>query len=274
MRRKLFAALAAVLAAVLVLLAVPLGLRLAMPAYPAALAADNAAEKITGTYLVSQAAQADHSLLVFGSSELGTTDICTHPVNFFRGSGLRVDLVGRGSCQSLIHALAVGAQGENLRGRQVVLITAPQSYVSGGIASDLFMANYSQQQLLDILADGQVPDAIKTYLSRRVQDLFARYEADAGAAPQAHTAGDVLSAAWASGAPVWYLAPYAGLTRCLLDAKDLASSRRLMAQYPASAAEPLDLRFDWQAEEAAALAQAAEMATNNDFYMQIGRAHV
>lgn len=270
MKKRVLAALAAVLAVALVLAAIPLALRASMPAYPAALAADNANEKITGTYLVAQAARADNSLLIFGSSELKTTDICTHPANFFAGSGLRVDLVGRGSCQSIIHALAVGAQGEKLRGKQVVIITAPQSYVAGGIASDLFMANYSQQQLLDILADNQVPDEIKTYLSARVQTLFAQYEADTGETPQAHTAGDVLSAARQAGAPAWPLAPYAAMTRYLLDAKDLAASKRLMDQYPDTPARPLDLSFDWEAEEAKALEQAAEMVTNNDFFMQDG----
>jgi len=270
MRKRVLAALAALAACAAVLFAVPAVYRAAMPDYPASLAAENAEEKITNVYLVAQAAKQEQSLLIFGSSELKTTDICTHPANFFRGSGLQVDLVGRGSCQSLIHALAVGAQGEGLRGKKIVLITAPQSYVEGGIAPDLFLANYSERQLLNILTDKTVPDGLKRYLAGRVQTLFSEYASSNGANPEAHTAGDVLSRAWTQDAPRWYLAPYTALTDYLLTAKDLAAARALMAADETGGAEPSGLRFDWEEEERRALAQAEEMVTNNDFYMQDG----
>ncbi len=269
MRKKVLAALAALAACAAVLIAIPAVYRAAMPDYPASLAAENAEEKITNVYLVSQAAKQADSLLIFGSSELKTTDIRTHPANFFRGSGLQVDLVGRGSCQSLIHALAVGAQGEGLRGKKIVLITAPQSYVAGGLAPDMFLANYSERQLLNILSDEAVPDALKRYLAGRVQTLFSEYEASNGANPEAHTAGDALSRAWADDAPRWYLAPYTALTNYLLTARELAGARPLLADGE-SADGPLNLRFDWEEAERLALAQAGEMVTNNDFYMQDG----
>ena len=268
MKRVIAAALLTVALCAAAVAAVPLVLEQTMPAYPSSLASDDAEEKITGMWLVEQGAKADNSLLIFGSSELKTSDIVTHPANFFAGSGLQVDLVGRGSCQSIIHALAIGAQGETLQNRQIVLITAPQSYVAEGIASDLFMANYSQQQLLDILADDSIPAEIKTYLSTRVQQLFDAYEADTGLTPEEGSAGDLLSAAWASGKNPWYLEPYAALTRWLLHAKDLATSRSVVADYEDAAPVPLDLHFDYQKALDEAMAQAAEMVTNNDFTMQ------
>ena len=127
-----------------------------VPDYPDTLGADpGVTEKITGETLVAAAAAEPDSLVIFGSSELKTTDICTHPANFFAGKrcGFQVDLVGRGSCQSLVHALSIAGSGEALRGKKIVLITAPQSYVEGGIAPDLFMANFSGQQALHMLAD-------------------------------------------------------------------------------------------------------------------------
>ena len=268
MKRVIAAALLTVALCAAAVAAVPLVLEQTMPAYPSSLASDDAEEKITGMWLVEQGAKADNSLLIFGSSELKTSDIVTHPANFFAGSGLQVDLVGRGSCQSIIHALAIGAQGETLQNRQIVLITAPQSYVAEGIASDLFMANYSQQQLLDILADDSIPAEIKTFLSTRVQQLFDAYEADTGLAPEEGSAGDLLSAAWAAGQNPWYLEPYAALTRWLLHAKDLAISRSVVADYEDAAPVPLDLHFDYQKALDEAMAQAAEMVTNNDFTMQ------
>lgn len=260
--------LAAVLAA---LAAVPAWLRAAMPEYGPSHAGRYAAEKTTNAWLVSQAAEQDANLLIFGSSELKTTNICSHPYNFFEGSGLSVDLVGRGSCQSLIHALNVGAQGEKLRGGKIVLITAPQSYVETGIAPDMFMANYSERELLSILGDGDVPEEIKTYIAKRAQELFAAYENNTGVNPAAHTAGDVMSRAWADGAARWPFAPYAALSGWLLETKDMAEAKTLLEERDGGVWEGAPaLDFDWAAGEEKALAQAGEMVTNNDFYMEDG----
>ncbi len=260
--------LAAVLAA---LAAVPVCLRAFMPDYGPVHAGQYAGEKTTNAWLVSRAAQQDNNLLIFGSSELKTTDICSHPYNFFAGSGLSVDLVGRGSCQSIIHALNVGGQGEELRGKKIVLITAPQSYVEGGIAPDLFMANYSERQLLNILGDGAVPETVKAYLAGRVQALFAAYADNPGSNPVAHSGGDVVSRAWANGAPRWPYVPYAALSGWLLEAKDLAGAWKLLSERDGGewTGSPV-LDFDWTVWEEKASAQAAEMVTNNEFYMQDG----
>lgn len=60
----------------------------------------NHTEKITGRIRLQQSAAQEDTLLIFGSSELRTTEISTHPANFFAGkrAGFQVDLIGRGSC--------------------------------------------------------------------------------------------------------------------------------------------------------------------------------
>lgn len=271
MRRKLLAAVGFAAAAVLAVAGVRLAVVRTMPDYPDAIgSAPEVIEKITGEYLVEQAAMEPDSLLIYGSSELKTTDICTHPANFFadKRCGFQVDLVGRGSCQSLVHALSIAASGDALRGKQVVLITAPQSYVAEGIAPDLFMANFSEQQVLSMLADDTISDEIKQYLSQRVQTLIAQYYEETGVSLQRYTAAGLLTAAWAEGDSfsAALLTPYAAASRWLLDTRDLVSARRAMAGYADAASETRPI--DWEAEAAAALAQAEQMVTNNDFYMQ------
>ena len=242
--------------------------------YPDALGLDpEVTEKITGEYLLTAAAAEPDSLIVFGSSELKTTDICTNPANFFaeKRCGFQVDLVGRGSCQSLVHALSIAGSGEALRGKKVVLITAPQSYVEGGIAPDLFMANFSGQQALRMLADDTIPDEIKQYLSSRVQQLMAQYGAEYGAAPEAYTAAGLLTKAVAAENALTqaFLRPYAAVSRWLLDTKDAATAAGIMRAYSdVTAAGPQEV--DWDAELEAALCQAQQMATNNDFFMLDG----
>lgn len=270
MKRFLLTALCCVLAAALALSGVGALLRGSMPDYPDAIGLDpNVSEKITGEFLVRQAA-AEGDLLIFGSSELKTTEIGSHPANFFadKRCGFQISLVGRGSCQSLVHAMSIAASGDALEGRKVVLITAPQSYVPTGIAPDLFLANFSEQQMLTILQDKSLSDETRRYLAGRVQTLIAQYRDTYGEELQKYTAAGLLSKAVASDhrAAAAVLLPYAALSRRLLDARDLASSRRAMAGFSDSPSLPRPV--DWAAEEAAALAQASEMSTNNEFGMQ------
>ena len=148
-----------------------------MPPFRDSVGDHNDTEKITGEYLVELSAAQDDTLLIFGSSELRTTYIPTHPANFFAGkrAGFQVDLIGRGSCQSLIHAIELAASGDSLRGEKMVLITSPQSFVPEGIAPDLFMANFSAQQYLDLLNDPELSDEVKQYLTGRIAEMLAAY---------------------------------------------------------------------------------------------------
>ena len=84
-KKKIFLSLlCCLLCAAAILTGVTLWIRGTMPDYPDSLGSDpNVTEKITGLYLMRQAAQEPDTLLVFGSSELKTTDICSHPANFF-----------------------------------------------------------------------------------------------------------------------------------------------------------------------------------------------
>ena len=271
MRKVCGRALLCLAAALLGLFAVRLIVEKTMPRYPEALGNTLDVEKITGTYLVKTAAERDDTLTVFGSSELKTFEIPTHPANFFAGkrAGFQVDLVGRGSCQSLVHAMAIGASGDSLEGKKIVLITAPQSYVEGGIAPDLFLANFSEQQMLTLLADDDIPEDTRQYLAGRVQRLILQYNAQNGTGLQTHTAAGLLSKAWTGddGALKTVLSPYAAISKWLLDTKDMAVSARLIRRSEASSAEVGNYPIDWAQEEEAALAQGRLQAANNDFYM-------
>ena len=269
--RKAIKAFLCVAAAVLGLLSVRLAVQKTMPAYPEALGNTLDVEKITGTYLVKEAAELPDTLTIFGSSELKTFEIPTHPANFFAGkrAGFQVNLVGRGSCQSLVHAMAIGASGNSLTGKKIVLITAPQSYVEGGIAPDLFLANFSEQQLLTLLADEEIPEATRQYLAGRVQNLISQYNAQNGTNLETHTAAGLLSKAWVgdNSALKTVLSPYAAISRWLLDTKDLAVSARLIRRggFPANEAKPGEI--DWAQEETLAQETAQSQATNNDYFM-------
>ncbi|WP_195282407.1 D-alanyl-lipoteichoic acid biosynthesis protein DltD [Harryflintia acetispora] len=244
-----------------------------MPPYLDAVGESSHTEKITGRYLLQESAARDDALIIFGSSELRTTEISTHPANFFAGkrAGFQVNLIGRGSCQSIIHAIQIAASGDSLSGKKVALITSPQSYVPEGIAPDLFLANFSPQQYLELLADGDLSPEVKRAISARVAELFREYEAlpDAAATDPAirwraeHRAGPGLLSGLRDAA----LTPYYALRRVLYDLKDRVSARRLLESSggPLPAAGTADI--DWAVEEQAAINHARQMTGNNDFGM-------
>ena len=276
LRQVLLPTLGLLLAAALILWGVGSALIRTMPPWRDSVGNQNAAEKVTGCYLLAQSAAQEDTLLLFGSSELRTTEICTHPANFFAGkrAGFQVDLIGRGSCQSLIHALQIAASGDSLRGKKVVLITSPQSYVAGGIAPDLFYANFSAQQYLALLEDDSLSPQLKQYLSGRVAKLLADYAALPDAAP-VDPALQLLAKQQSqpsalAGAATALLTPYYALSGYLGSLRDLAAARPLLAAGEDTAAPVQPDPIDWAAEEAAAVAQAEQMSANNEFGMEDG----
>lgn len=244
-----------------------------MPQYKNSVGEETGAEKITGCWLLKQSAAREDNLIIFGSSELRTTEIPTHPANFFAGKrcGFQVNLVGRGSCQSLIHAIQIAASGDALTGKKVALITSPQSFVPEGIAPDLFMANFSPQQYLALLEDPDLSDEVKREISARAAALLSGYGALPGSSP---TDPAIRWKAECRAAPNpasefrdRLLSPYYAFSRYLLGLKDQARSRKLLR----SAAAPLPAmgtgEIDWEAEERDAASRAKQMTGNNAFGM-------
>lgn len=97
-RQVLLPALTLLLCAMLLFAGIGAAITGTMPVWRDSVGERICTEKITGLYLLEQSALQDDTLLIFGSSELRTTEISTHPANFFAGKrcGFQVDLIGRG----------------------------------------------------------------------------------------------------------------------------------------------------------------------------------
>lgn len=276
LRRGLFSILTLAVCAVLAFFAVGALVSGTMPPYRQSAGNDNYTEKITGQYLLEQSAREPDTLFIFGSSELRTTEIPTHPAKFFAGkrAGFQVDLIGRGSCQSIIHAIQIAASGDIITGRKVVLITSPQSYVPDGIAPDQFAANFSPQQYLALLEDDSLSKEVKTAISRRVAELLGEYQQFPDAAPIDPTirllAGSYGEPTLLGQAEKTALAPYYAVSKSLYRVKDMATSAKLLKSLPDEEDKSSLSEIDWEREEAAAIKAAGEMSTNNDFGMLDG----
>lgn len=273
LRRALISAAALLTSIVLLFYVAYECVTVTMPPYADCIGNVNYTEKMTGLCLLKQSAARDDNLIIYGSSELPTFEISTNPANFFAGKrcGFQVNLVGRGSCQSIIHALSIAASGDALKGKKVVLITSPQSYVPEGIAPDLFMANFSPQQYMELLRAKDLSADVKRYFSGRVLELFDRYEAAGGDAKPdpairalaEQTARPTAAAAVRNGA----LSPYYAFSRYLYDLKDRVNARALLGAVKEVPSPAKSARIDWAQEEQNALAQAASMTGNNNFRM-------
>lgn len=269
MKKTLLSAAAFLCALVLVFVGVFAVVTATMPNYRDNAGDGNYTEKMTGLYLVQQSAQREDNLIIFGSSELRTTEISTHPANFFAGkrAGFQVNLVGRGSCQSLTHAMAIAASGDALRGKKVVLITSPQSYVPEGIVPDLFAANFSAQQYLELLTADDLSDEVKRDISARVGALLGDYEAAPPYIGTQALASHIAAPTLFSDAKNAVLSPYYAFSRYLYDLKDITTARKLLNSLPPDAPTIQLPPIDWDSEEKTALAEAQSMTDNNDYEM-------
>ncbi|NLM60566.1 MAG: D-alanyl-lipoteichoic acid biosynthesis protein DltD [Clostridiales bacterium] len=278
MKRLLAAGISALIGVVLLFAAAGELIKHNMPPYLDSIGDDNYIEKITGLYLVEQSAKRDSNIIIYGSSELRTLNISTHPANFFRGqrNGIQVNLVGRGSCQSLIHAINIAATGDALTGKKVMLITSPQSYVRDGIAPDLFMANFSEQQYLTLMLDDSIPDHIKQYISGRVAELTGRYNDITGSSMHKYDAVGAMTEIASNNSLTAdvlniIMRPYYRFSKWLFDLRDLIASKKLIENV-AEKSQGMQKAgsgtgIDWESELRAAVAEAEKMTDNNEFGM-------
>jgi len=264
----------AVVIAALLISALPSVIRASMPKYNEALGNKSDDQKIQGLYLLGESAALSDNVIIYGSSELRTDYISTHPANFFENqrTGFQVNLVGRGSCQSIIHAMSIAASGDSLKNSPVVLITSPQSYVEGGITPDMFFANFSKQQYITIMYDNSVSEDIKIRLSRRVIEMLERYDSEFGTlqgyedirmlAKIGAGEGFVSKAAKVATAPLYLF------EKLLEDNRDMVKSAELINNCETSENSFISSEINWDAEEKAAVEIAKKESDNNDFGMR------
>lgn len=260
--------------AALLLFSMPYAIRASMPEYNEALGNGSDDQKIQGLYLLKESASHLDNVIVYGSSELRTDYISTHPANFFAGrrTGFQVNLVGRGSCQSIIHAISIAASGDSLKSSPVVLITSPQSYVEGGITPDMFFANFSKQQYITIMYDSSVSADIKKRLSVRITELLERYDQEFGKL-QGYDDIRILAAAGANGGFAGssvkaVTAPFFLFERFMCDNRDMIKSADLIRSCKTPQNSALSAEINWETEAKAAEEIAKQETGNNDFGMR------
>jgi len=230
-----------------------------------------AIEKNQGLILQKKATGAEDNILIYGSSELSSlTDKPVNPINFFQGKkdGFQVNLIGRGYCQSIIHAMNIGALGDKLQGNKVVIILSPQWFSKEGLTADNFEKNFSELHFYAFMFNKELDPSLKLALADRVSKLTG---ADESLIPVNKYCKLYKQNTLLSKGLLYALLPYYKAKYYLLSIKDKINADRLLSaagNNKVNHSTPQETAFDWEEERNKAVSYAQSETGNNSYYIQ------
>lgn len=112
------------------------------------------------------------NLVVMGSSELSSPVSQNIKYNFpnddYAGN---ISMIGHANVQNGLHAMDLGANYENLKESNIVIIESIQWFFGSDISADGYMANFSELQFYEFLHNDLISEKNKKYLCRRFFDM-------------------------------------------------------------------------------------------------------
>lgn len=127
------------------------------------------------TFIQKTAAKNKNILMLYGSSELGTTNIPYNPINYFpkQEDKFVVSPIGKGYMQELEHAMKF-ACNPDLKGKKVGFIISMQWFLyKDGIPNDDFQMNFSELQFYETMKNPNLSEDVKKEIAKRVYSLTA-----------------------------------------------------------------------------------------------------
>lgn len=117
---------------------------------------------------------AEESIPVFGSSELSASDEIGFPPSLFHNgaSDFNMVLIGRGSMESLHHAINLGAMADHIPKRKVVLILSPQWFRNADLVSEAYASRFSERAYAQFLKNNSITKETKQRITERVKTLL------------------------------------------------------------------------------------------------------
>ena len=114
----------------------------------------------------------DNVFTVFGSSELKHCQSSGfHADSIFKDTDITPVFIGKGGCQSLNHAITLGAVGQELSGKKVVISISPQWFKPNGVSKNAFGSFYSETNMIAFLQNETISEKTKQYVIDRVKSL-------------------------------------------------------------------------------------------------------
>lgn len=131
--------------------------------------------KNESTFIQSTTAKKNNVFMLYGSSELGTTNIPSNPMNYFpkKEDKFIVSPIGKGYLQDLEHAMKF-AVNPNLHGKKLGFIISMQWFLyKDGIPNDDFQMNFSELQFYQTMQNSSLSESLKKGIAKRVYTLTA-----------------------------------------------------------------------------------------------------
>ncbi|QHI72979.1 D-alanyl-lipoteichoic acid biosynthesis protein DltD [Aminipila terrae] len=114
-----------------------------------------------------------NSIVVFGSSEFehGQRTIY-HPKAMFKDFQFNPMLIGAGYYQCLEHAITLGAVGNDIPTKKVVLLLSPSWFRKGGVVNTAFASRFSEGSYIEMLKNDKISPETKEYIKNRTEKLL------------------------------------------------------------------------------------------------------
>jgi D-alanine transfer protein len=128
-------------------------------------------EKNQGMFLQQKAFEYEDVLPIYGSSEL-TTEMEKRADQFFWGkpTGFQVCPIGAGGNHTLLSAQKIAAQGDNVRGKKVVIILSPTWFFGKPMHRDHVAGNFSPLQAIHLLRTPALNEELRRRFVTRMLD--------------------------------------------------------------------------------------------------------
>lgn len=116
----------------------------------------------------------NQSIVVMGSSELGSDDELAYPPHLFNNgnSDFNMVLYGGAHLQSLAMAINIGALQNNINNGKIVLIISPQWFTETGVTEDNFSSRFEELNFVEFLKNQNISVNTKEEVSGRVNSLL------------------------------------------------------------------------------------------------------
>ncbi|MFV0441528.1 MAG: D-alanyl-lipoteichoic acid biosynthesis protein DltD [Lachnospirales bacterium] len=239
-----------------------------VPKYSPMVSKNNFDEKLKGTYLLNNSPE--NNVVYLGASELNSKFIQSHPSNFFSDENdFLVNTVGRGSCQSIVFASLLGAV-EGFDNKKVAITFSPQSFVEGGIPSDMYFANFSPLHYLEIQDNEKLSKETKDKFLNRFKTLDEQYTKQTGDKSSFYNSRVItkayLSETFKDKVTKVLIKPYVAMNKAFLKLSDRTHSyvaTKSLEVYGADRPK----NIDYEAEQDNMIAYGIEASSNNEFQM-------
>jgi D-alanyl-lipoteichoic acid biosynthesis protein DltD len=224
-----------------------------------------------GLWLQEKIANQGDNIIIYGSSELGTTSLQYHPSNFFQGEkdGFQINIIGRGYSQSIIHAVNLGAMGNNLKGKKVVVIISPQWFSAGGLGSSEFGMNFSELQFYELMFNKGIDKSLKLAAASRVGQLSNNNQdlTHIKIFCKLYSSNNFLSKS-----ALLLLTPYYKIKYFLLGIKDKIKTDKLLKVYGGKDVQEASSKdkIDWEGQKLKAAEDGEKESDNNEFGIENG----